>query len=118
MISGILHNKLILIVVILIVLGGGWYGLSSGPSDSTGALTSTDSSVHEDASLVATLLALRAIKLDSTIFSNPAFIGLKDLTTAIVPEPVGRPDPFAPLPGVVVPNKSATQSGRIFQSGK
>ncbi len=34
------------------------------------------------------------------IFSDPEFMALQDLTTAVAPEPPGRSDPFAPLSGV------------------
>jgi hypothetical protein len=47
---------------------------------------------------------LDPIAFDTTIFSDPRFNALVDLKTAIVDEPIGRPDPFAPIPGV-----SATQ---------
>lgn len=52
-----------------------------------------------DKDVVETLLALRSITLSGTIFTDPAFIKLKDTGTQIVPEPVGRPNPFLPLEG-------------------
>ncbi|MFZ2556143.1 MAG: hypothetical protein WAZ27_04395 [Minisyncoccia bacterium] len=52
-----------------------------------------------DKDVVETLLALRAITLSGTIFTDPAFVNLKDTGTQIVPEPVGRPNPFLPLTG-------------------
>jgi hypothetical protein len=52
-----------------------------------------------DADIVNTLLELRAVSLSGTIFSDPAFLRLKDFGSQIIPEPVGRPNPFAPLTG-------------------
>jgi hypothetical protein len=121
MISGILHNKLVVIIIILLVIGGAWYALAGGgesdtSSSSSSPLTSTKATTRDDAALIATLTSLRAIKLEGTIFSNPAFIGLRDYTTAIIPEPVGRADPFAALPGGGTSASTDTgQSARIFQ---
>lgn len=55
----------------------------------------TASGVQND--VVTTLLQLRAVSLSGTIFTDPVFGSLQDFGSAIVPEPVGRPNPFAPL---------------------
>ena len=44
-----------------------------------------------------TLTDLQSVSLDAPIFKNPAFITLQDFSRQIVPEPIGRHDPFAPL---------------------
>lgn len=38
------------------------------------------------------------LSFDTSIFTDPRFMALIDIRTAIVPEPQGRNDPFAPLP--------------------
>ncbi len=43
------------------------------------------------------LLKIEQITLDRSIFNNPIFISLEDRSRAIVDEPVGRTNPFAPL---------------------
>lgn len=48
--------------------------------------------------LLATLLELRSITLDEEIFDDTTFRQLEDFSQELVPEPVGRPNPFAPLP--------------------
>lgn len=92
-------NKMLLLVVGVIVAFGLWYGLSSPSSDTSLLDTTTDTAATDPASqeVLETLLALRAISLDGTIFQNPAFQSLQDFSTEIVPEPVGRQNPFAPL---------------------
>lgn len=92
----LLRHKYLITIVALLVIGFFWYGSSDDPS----ALLSTQSAEQgspAEKDLVSTLLALRAISLSGTIFSDPAFRKLKDFSTQIVPEPVGRKDPFAPL---------------------
>lgn len=52
-----------------------------------------------DQELIALLLTLKTITLDTALFDDPAFKSLKDFSQELVPEPVGRPNPFAPLEG-------------------
>jgi hypothetical protein len=116
MLNSLLHNKLVLIVIILVVLGGAWYGLSSSSAGPAPVLSSAGTDTSGDQSIVSTLLALQAITLSGTIFSDPAFSTLRDFTTAIVPEPVGRPDPFAPL--TAQSNATSSKSAQIFKPAK
>ena len=94
----LLRSKWVLVLLALLIAGGVWYALS--PAQEGGDLTSTPSAgsgASVDQGIVSTLLTLRAVKLEGTIFSDPAFNRLKDFSTEIVPEPVGRANPFAPL---------------------
>jgi hypothetical protein len=43
------------------------------------------------------LESLRLLELDTSIFESAAFKSLVDYTAATTSEPLGRPDPFAPL---------------------
>ncbi len=47
--------------------------------------------------LLVLLLELKALSLESEIFTDEAFINLKDFSTEIRPQPVGRNNPFASL---------------------
>jgi hypothetical protein len=108
MIGGLLKHKILILIIGIAIAGIAWYGLtSSAPAP----LLVTDSPLSgPDQQLVETLLALRSVKLDGTIFSEIAFTTLQDYSTPIVQEPVGRPNPFAPLLG------SATSSTRNTQT--
>ena len=120
MIASLLRSKIAVIVIVLLIVGGLWYGLTASSTPATtGALSSTGADTSGDQSIVSTLLTLQSITLSGTIFSNPAYATLKDYTTAIVPVPAGRPDPFAPLPASA-PTATATSSRsvQIFQPAK
>ena len=99
MIEMLSHNKIVIGVLALLVGAGAWYGLSgsSSPTDLLVTEDFTTPSSESDKDLVSTLLQLRSVSLEGTIFSDPAFQGLQDFGSQIIPEPVGRPNPFAPL---------------------
>lgn len=88
---------LIVGLLALILVLGGWYFLSGSTPVAPDLTTSGDDSV--DQGLISTLLELRAVKLDGTILSDPGFLSLRDFSTQIIPEPVGRPNPFMPISG-------------------
>ncbi|MDO8481810.1 MAG: hypothetical protein Q7S75_01865 [bacterium] len=93
------RNKWIFLGLGVVVAGFFWYA-SSGTSAPADLLT-TEGTVSPaspaDNTLVETLLTLRAITLSGHIFSDTTFQSLKDFGTEIIPEPIGRADPFAPL---------------------
>lgn len=94
-------NKLVLFVLVLLVVVGLWYALS-GSTAKDNLLTTEDftsPSSESDRDIVATLIELRSVALDGSIFSDLVFQSLTDFGSQIVPEPVGRTNPFAPLSG-------------------
>lgn len=91
------YKLYIMTLVGILIAVGAWWFLSAEPQDDS--LLATENVAGGglvDKDLVGTLLQLRAVSLGGTIFSDPAFMALQDFGTQIVPEPVGRPNPFAP----------------------
>lgn len=112
-----MRHKLVIVIAVVVVAGAVWYALSdSGAPASQGSplLTTTPAGSGADQELVATLLALRAVKLDGTIFTDPSFMSLRDFSTQIIPEPVGRPNPFAPLLSTASTSAGATHAAQLF----
>ena len=72
-------------------------------------LTTSTSAIDSD--VVAILLQLRADTLSGTIFTDPVFMSLMDHGQEIKQEPVGRPNPFAPLEG----SASVGDSGELHK---
>lgn len=96
------ENKALVGIAVIIVALLGWYMLSqSDGSSSSGSLitsTSANSATSAgDRDLLQTLVNMRNIRLDGHIFESPTFLSLQDFSRSIVPEPVGRPDPFEPV---------------------
>lgn len=112
----LLRNKAIVIGVVVVIVGVVWYLMSSGSDSSSSVITSDNTVSVQDQALVESLLALRAISLSGAVLTNPAFGTLKDDSTQIVAEPVGRDDPFQPLTSSAVPTSTTTQGAQIFKS--
>lgn len=94
----IFKNKLVVLVLVGVVLAGVvWYSFLR--DDSTALLKTQDltEATNVDGDVVGVLLQLRAVSLSGTIFTDPAFQILQDFGSEIIPEPVGRPNPFAPI---------------------
>ena len=119
MISSLLRNKLVIVGIVVFILAGAWFGLSSS-SGPDSALSTTGPDTAGDGSIVSTLLTLQAITLKGAILTDPAFATLRDFTTAIVPVPAGRANPFAPLGAQVSSNTAATNANttHIFKPAK
>jgi hypothetical protein len=91
--------KNIIIVAVIIVIVAFSYNLFAGKTDKnllTSEVKEAKNSVLET-DLLSILIDLRLIKLDDSIFSDKAFQSLRDFGQDIVPEPVGRKNPFAPV---------------------
>lgn len=118
MVNFILGHKIIVVVIALLVAAFAWIGLSGSSSSEDGSLLTTEIVLNEgpEKDLVATLLALRAVKLDASLFSDATFMSLRDFSTQIVPEPVGRPNPFAALGSTGI-TASSSQKSQVFPGG-
>jgi hypothetical protein len=93
----------------VVVAAMAWYVLVGSTGTDGAVLTESTTGALEGQStaereLLDSLLTLRAIKLDDSVFRDPAFMSLRDFSTQIVSEPVGRPNPFAPLAGMSLSN--------------
>jgi hypothetical protein len=100
---GFIKKNLVTILVVLLILVGGYFGygfISGGSSSDTLSVATPDgggATVGGD--LLVILANLKGLKLDDSIFSNPLFRNLKNFNVELSPEPIGRPNPFAPLDG-------------------
>ena len=123
--SWISQHKLVFILHIIWIVGGVWYGLSQGSAPAPALTTSTagipagtTGSPGAGQDLVGVLLTLRAVTLSGTIFTEPAFSTLQDFGTTIVPEPVGRTNPFAPLTIAAATTTESQHAAQIFAPKK
>lgn len=90
------------IIIGIIVIGGGFFAYTyfftgdNAPQLLTSERSET-AATAVGAEILALLRDLRSIRLDDSIFSDPVFQGLEDFGQPLVPEPLGRNNPFAPI---------------------
>lgn len=119
-----MNNKTITIsIVILLILLGGYFFFIRGGNASDPllvALESSETSAAEQA-VLSLLSRLNTISFSDSVFLDARFNSLVDNSVTLIPQPVGRPNPFAPIgsdPVIVVPNnqRSSTSSQTSSQS--
>jgi hypothetical protein len=91
------YQNLIIIGLIIIAAFFAYSFFFAAKPEAALSSTAPTASNSVDQDLITLLLQLRAIKLDNSIFTNPVFTSLQDFSQALVPEAVGRTNPFAPL---------------------
>lgn len=109
-----IHNKFLKISIITIFLFGislyfsnNYYSLTpvaygSSLTSTTGGTTSSSNSVSpdkisSDIAFLSTLSSLESIKIDTSLFTNKAFLALRDNAIKIEPIEPGRKNPFSPM---------------------
>lgn len=95
-------------LVIAIALGASFFLANRETPDSPIKTETIAGGGSTEKELVATLLALRAVTLDGALFDDGAFLVLTDSSSPILPEPIGRPNPFAPLSGAATSSPPET----------
>jgi hypothetical protein len=92
------YRNFAFIVLVLVLLFAGYSIFFVDESGTEGPLVATTGpGGRVGQEVIATLARVQAIRLETTLFSNSAFQSLVDFGQIIPPEPVGRPNPFAPL---------------------
>lgn len=115
----IVRHKMILLALILVVVGFFLYSsFSQAPGDILTKESTDLTGNPADKTLIETLLILHSVSLSGTIFSDPSFLRLKDFSTPIMEEPVGRTDPFAPLPDAASQAPAGSQGAQLFKAGR
>lgn len=92
------NSTTISVVVLLIAAAGIYWYFSSGTEQSP--LLESESGNQAQTEFQVLVSKLTPISFDNSIFSDPRFNALVDLTTPITPEPAGRLDPFATVAGI------------------
>lgn len=100
-------HKILAVILVILISGVAWALLSGGQGVQTISVLGSSSVPASrdggatvgavDRELQETLTRVRAIELNNQILNDPAFLSLQDLGQQIVPEPFGRPNPFAPI---------------------
>lgn len=93
-------NTIVIVILTIILLGGGYWFVTSSNSDNDKSLSAGADVNAKQLKFQTLARELEPIKFDTSIFKNPRFNSLVDISTSVVSEPVGRIDPFAPATGI------------------
>lgn len=120
------YKKFLVISTVFIAIGGLYLYFSNdlksdnlvpialGSSLASTGVTSGGSSlsgdINSDVSFLTTLVSLKTINIDTTLFSNKSFNSLVDNIVRIEPVTPGRANPFSPIDGS---NSGATTASNI-----
>lgn len=91
------QNSTALLILTLLVAAGGYWYFFSGDDAAVATLTEQTSSTPGEQRFQSLVSELEPISFDTSLFADPRFMGLVDLSTTITPEASGRLDPFAPI---------------------
>ena len=87
----------VLVVVVFLVLGFfGYYFFKNEPVSILSQNIPGNIS-DESLKILDALSELKKLQLNGEIFSDPAFGSLEDFSKPVDPEPIQRPNPFAPI---------------------
>lgn len=92
-------NTILLILAALVVAAGAYWYFFTGTGNEL-PLTFGAAENPSQTQFKTLVSELQPISFNTGIFTDPSFTALIDLTTPVSPEASGRPDPFAPIPGL------------------
>jgi hypothetical protein len=94
--TGNIRNTLGVIALLVVIGGLYWYffGGSAAPEPPLSATAPASDAAQQFLDLAG---ELAAVSFNTSIFSDPRFNSLVDISTTVIPEAQGRPDPFAPI---------------------
>lgn len=98
------RSNITLLICAVITFGGAFYYFVFFNADTGSAISVSEGTTpagEAEASFLALVGQLGTITLDTRLFTDPRFTSLVDIKTSISPEPGGRKDPFAAIPGIV-----------------
>jgi hypothetical protein len=92
------RNKILALGLIVVAVAG--YYIFTSSKDAPEPLTTVETNNADSISqqLIIELNRLKGLRsIDDSIFRDPVFVSLQDYTQAVVPQPLGRTNPFAPI---------------------
>ena len=104
-------------VIVLAAVGYFYYkGVSSGSSSSAGVVEQGPDTSTVGSQVLSLLSQIKSLKIDTSLFGDPAYQTLRDYSVPIPSVPVGRLNPFAPLPGLPATPAAPVTTANLFES--
>jgi hypothetical protein len=102
----------------VLLLAGVYVYMTYFSSPQSATLSTSDANTTLSQNLLVTLQNLHTIKLDNSIFDEPAFQSLTDFGVVIPQEAVGRRNPFLPVGGISTGSSAGTGGAGAVQLPK
>lgn len=112
-----ISKKTIIFIIVILALGLVYFYFAGGEAPAATLLTGVGGG-GVGATELSLLNQMKSLQIDTGFFKDPAYQSLVDYSVAITPQNVGRPNPFAPLPGVPNPFAPEPPSGSVPQTGR
>lgn len=92
-------SRTVAVIIFLVVVVGAAvaYTVMQDPNADATVTVEGAGTTASEANFITLASELDAIRFDTTILSDPRFLSLQNINTAITPEPVGREDPFGSI---------------------
>jgi len=92
-------NKTTISVIAAIVIAAIAYFYYTGSTATSTSLVASTNNAAVGSQVLDLLNQIQSLNIDASIFSDPGYKTLRDYSVPIPTVDVGRPNPFAPLPG-------------------
>jgi len=96
-------KPLLIIGIIIVIAAIVFFYFSGSPTRETDSLLAEQTNVEVEvasARVLGLLNQVQSLKIDQALFQSAVYRSLRDYSVAIPEQNVGRPNPFAPLPGL------------------
>ncbi|HEX8947135.1 MAG TPA: hypothetical protein VF829_02895 [Candidatus Paceibacterota bacterium] len=87
----------IIIGIVVVLVGGYFYMSGTSGSELPVTVSASADSTSTPSQFESLVAQVTPLSFDTSIFSDPRFEALHDMTTPFTPVTVGRTDPFAPI---------------------
>jgi ABC-type cobalt transport system substrate-binding protein len=103
---------IIIVIVLLAVIVYFYFKGGEQPAGSDNLVQAVDPEFSQRSEKLLALLAqVQGIKIDSQFFKSPMYQSFVDHSVQIPEQEVGRDDPFAPIPGLII-SKPETKTSK------
>ena len=103
---------IIIIVAISLIAYFYYQGMTPVSSVSLETTQATTDAQVAGSRVLGLLNQIRSLKIDTSVLQDQVYMSLKDYSVPIPQENVGRQNPFAPLPGSIIPTQASTTNSK------
>lgn len=93
-------KSIYILLAVIAVSALGYFMFTGNSTPDIGLLGTGETTPPIAAEIVSLLNQIESLHIDTSLFTNPAYQTLRDYSVPIPALNLGRPNPFAPVPGM------------------